>query len=104
MGLPRSWLVTWEAFPGRIYFILNLGHFLKIFGTLDHMVEKLTWLPTWHQARLLCATFNIETEDVAAVWKTGSVLAPGEELSVLYGMLLSKLHEDAISKASRMGL
>jgi hypothetical protein len=29
--------------------------FLRIFGTQDSMTEKLVWLPTWHQACLLCS-------------------------------------------------
>lgn len=38
-----------SPFPRRIYSILNLGHFLKRFETLENVSEKLIWLPTRQQ-------------------------------------------------------
>jgi hypothetical protein len=90
-----------SPFPGRVYFILNLGHFLKIFGTVDRMVERLTWLPTWHQARLLGLKLEVDPKDVAAVWPPDQVVAPGEELLALYAVLLKKLQDKDQGKACR---
>jgi len=35
-----------SPFPNRIYFILNLEHFLGRFETSEKIAEKLGWLPT----------------------------------------------------------
>jgi len=42
-----------SPFPGNVYFILNLNHFLRIFGSVDSMKEHLVWLPTHHQCILI---------------------------------------------------
>ena len=47
---PEGYIKVDSPFPERIYFILNLGHFLRLFEATKKMVEKLVWLPTWHQA------------------------------------------------------
>jgi hypothetical protein len=52
-----------SPFPNRIYFILSLPRFLEIFGTLDRMIEKLVWLPTWHQARILCRHLGLRGKE-----------------------------------------
>lgn len=49
-----------SPFPGRVYFILNLNHFLKRFDTVDRMVETLVWLPTWFQAVQLARELGID--------------------------------------------
>ena len=76
-GTPKGYIEVSSPFPGRIYFILNLGHFLKLFETLDEIAEKLTWLPTWHQAFLLCEKLGVDPKDVAAIWQTDRALDPG---------------------------
>jgi len=50
-------------FPNRIYFVLSMPRFLGIFGSTINMIEKLVWLPTWHQARSICRQLEI-TDDV----------------------------------------
>jgi hypothetical protein len=87
---PKGSIEVSSPFPGRIYFILNLGHFLRIFQTLDEIAEKLIWLPTWHQALLLCGKLRVDSKDVAAIWQTNRVLDPGAALLALYGILLKR--------------
>ena len=78
-----------SPFPGRIYFILNIGHFLKIFNSLEEISKRLVWLPTYHQARLLCDQLAVDEEDVLDLMaspgsipahesKTCTILAPAE--------------------------
>ena len=62
-----------SPFPSRIYFILNLNHFLKRFGTVEAIADKLVWVPTWHQARLLLENYG-ETPSASAEWRA---LRPG---------------------------
>ena len=56
---PDEYIKPASPFPGRIYFILSLARFIDIFDTIEEMAEKLVWLPTWHQARLVCRQLGI---------------------------------------------
>jgi hypothetical protein len=40
-----------------------MPRFISIFGSTDAMSEKLVWLPTWHQARLLCRHLDFRPHD-----------------------------------------
>jgi hypothetical protein len=70
---------------------LNLGHFLRIFGSLEEIVKKLVWLPTYHQARLLCDQFDVHQEKVSAVLASTDNIRVGDELLALYKMILKRL-------------
>ena len=80
-----------SPFPGQIYFILNLGRFLEIFETLEKMKEKLVWLPTWHQARLVADRMGIDSQGICGLWSSGSIKTPEDELYALYELLLNRL-------------
>ena len=91
--VPHVGCFVWDAedlieagspFPQNIYFILSLPRFLGIFGSIESMVEKLVWLPTWHQARLLCRRLGIEDREIAAIWNPDRPLGPGDELEAVY--------------------
>ena len=64
---PQKVIKVESSFPGRIYFILSLPRFLEIFGSTENMVEKLVWLPTWHQARILCKQLGVNDSDLEYV-------------------------------------
>lgn len=51
-----------SPFPNQIYFILNLGHFLKIFETIENMQDKLVWIPSFYQAQQIAQKLNISHE------------------------------------------
>jgi hypothetical protein len=88
---PDEIIEVTSPFPNRIYFILNLGHFLRIFGSLEEISKKLVWLPTYHQVRFLCDQVGVDQEEVSAVLASADNIRAGEELLVLYKMILSKL-------------
>jgi hypothetical protein len=77
-----------SPFPGRIYFILSLARFIDIFDTIEKMAEKLVWLPTWHQARLVCRQLGITDEvfERRRQRNPGTTLA--EELLEVYGLIM----------------
>lgn len=56
-----------SPFPNQIYFILNLRHFFKIFETLEDMKERLVWLLTWHQARIICKRLHVDQREINSV-------------------------------------
>ena len=74
-----------SPFPNRIYFILSLPRFVDLLGSREAIQEKLIWLPTWHQARLLCQQYSLD----AGLVKMGT--RPAEELQSLYRLLLDRL-------------
>ncbi|MGD9056278.1 MAG: hypothetical protein PVJ41_05345 [Desulfobacterales bacterium] len=83
-----------SPFPHRIYFILSLPRFVDIFGSLEAIVKKLVWLPTWHQARLLCQQLNIPDDAVANIWQRRKSLSKGEELQKIYELIINALRKD----------
>jgi len=88
---PQKAISVESPFPDRVYFILSLPRFLDIFGSKANIVEKLVWLPTWHQARLLCRKMGIDDDRIAALWRDQSAPAPGEELLRLYQLMIDGL-------------
>ncbi len=90
---PDAHIKADSPFPHRIYFILSLPRFIDIFGSVEAMVEKLVWLPTWHQARLLCQRLGVSDDDVAHIWQRRKFGAVGEELQQIYGLLIKALQK-----------
>jgi hypothetical protein len=82
-----------SPFPHRVYFILNVGHFLKRFETIDNIADKLVWLPTWHQARLVCETLNISADRINEIVQQNKVADPETELVALYELIMDHLGE-----------
>ena len=80
-----------SPFPERIYFILNLGHFLRLLGSIEDVVQKLVWLPTWHQARQIGAKLGIEDKELSDIFSGSAVPGPGQDLLALYGRILENL-------------
>jgi len=76
-----------SPFPNHVYFILSLPRFLDIFGTRQALQDKLVWLPTWHQARLLCERYGI------AATGQPQKTEPQEELASLYRWLITALEK-----------
>lgn len=90
---PDNTIAVDSPFPHRIYFILSLPRFVDIFGNVEAMVEKLVWLPTWHQARLLCEQLNVSDDTVAEIWKNQKGAPIGEELQKLYKCIIDALQK-----------
>jgi hypothetical protein len=88
---PDELIEVTSPFPGRIYFILNVGHFLRIFGSLEEISKQLIWLPTCHQARLLCDQVGVDQAEVSAVLASAENIPAGDELLALYKMILNQL-------------
>ena len=83
-----------SPFPNRIYFILSLPRFLDIFGSKENIAEKLVWLPTWHQVRVLCEKMGIGGNRIVALWQVETPPSPGQELLTLYSILIDTLKKE----------
>ena len=77
-----------SPFPGRIYFILSLARFIDIFDTIEKMAEKLVWLPTWHQARLVCRQLGITDEVFERRRRRNPGTTLAEELLEVYALIM----------------
>lgn len=80
-----------SPFPHRIYFILSMPRFMQIFKTIEHMVEKLVWLPTWNQARLLCENRGVGPEELMERMGVRSQVGVENELIQLYDIICTVL-------------
>jgi hypothetical protein len=90
---PAGTIEADSPFPGKIYFILSLPRFIGIFGSLEAIRDKLVWLPTWHQARLLSRRLGISDEEIGAVWNSHPAPEPGDDLLAVYEKLAEVLGE-----------
>jgi len=88
---PEHYIRQDSPFPNRIYFVLSVPRFIEIFGDMEKMVEKLIWLPTWHQARLLCQGLGKPFDTVAKLWQGNDTLPPGDELLAIYQVIIDAL-------------
>ena len=80
-----------SPFPNQVYFILSLPRFLDIFESREKMREKLIWVPTWHQARLLCRSFGVPDDAIAELWRGSRIKEPGDETCALYELLINTM-------------
>ena len=89
---PDEFIKPTSPFPDRIYFILSLNRFIEIFDTIDQVAEKLVWLPTWHQARLVCRQLGITDESFEnRRQRELTSPSPVEELLQIYGLIIETL-------------
>ena len=80
-----------SPFPNQIYFILNLGHFLKIFDTIENMKEKLVWIPTLHQAKQICKRLNISQKVIFEMIQKDKHDQINTELLSLYNLISNNI-------------
>ena len=89
---PDEFIKPASPFPGRIYFILSLARFIEIFDTIEQIAQKLVWLPTWHQARLVCLQLGIPDENFENRRQRNLTSpSPVEELLDIYGLIVKAL-------------
>ena len=92
---PQELISAPSPFPDRVYFILSLSRFVGILGSLEEVATCLVWLPTWHQARLLCEERGIGGGRVADLFRRLEPLPPGDELLQLFALLADDLKDKA---------
>ena len=92
---PEKFIKPTSPFPDRIYFILSLAIFIEIFDTIDQVAEKLVWLPTWHQARLVCRQLGLTDENLE-IWRQRDLTSPSpvEELLQIYRLIIEILKKE----------
>jgi hypothetical protein len=89
---PEGAIPAPSPFPERVYFVLSMPRFLDIFGSEEAMIERLVWLPTWHQARWVAQRMGVG-DRVAGIWRDSPSMEPGEDLLLLYDLLIEAFRE-----------
>jgi hypothetical protein len=87
-----------SPFQERVYFILELKHFLRRTGCVDRLKTALFWLPTWHDARDLLQSQEVTDREVAAVLQNAAAIESRTELLTLYRLLEVGLQRTASSR------
>lgn len=80
-----------SPFHDRVFFILDLKHFLRRSETIERLVESMVWLPTWEQCRVELANRSVPVEEVSAHLRATDALANQTERRELYVLLLRTL-------------
>jgi hypothetical protein len=84
-----------SPFQDRVYFILDLKHFLRRAGTMEALKESLVWLPTWHDAREILHQLGISDAFVASRLASKGAIESRDELIVLYDLIAEQLERSA---------
>jgi hypothetical protein len=80
-----------SPFQQRVYYILDMKHFLRRAGSVEALTDRMLWLPQWHQAREIAREMGISDAAVARQVADETVFAANAELSALYRLILSAL-------------
>lgn len=96
---PQGLISHPSPFPKRIYFILSMKRFLKVFGDLEKMKRHLVWLPTWYQVRQVMRRLEIGPGERDPGRSFSQPSTPEEEMIRLYRCILKHLksHEATAS-------
>lgn len=89
---PESLIEAPSPFQDRVYFILDLKHFLRRSGTIERLTQSMVWLPDWKQTRSLLSDHGLNDHEVGQHLFHQSAYTGGDELACLYELLLNRLH------------
>lgn len=81
-----------SPFQDRVYFILDLRHFLRRANTIERLVAEMCWIPTWRQTRDLLRARGITDQQVQKHLMDSDAISSGDELRILYQFLRDNLH------------
>lgn len=87
-----------SPFRERVYFILDLKHFLRRTGTLEELKARFTWLPTWEDARNLSADLGIANEETAERLRAARSVENRRELADLLQWIGEELERKTAGK------
>jgi len=80
-----------SPFHDRVFFILDLKHFLRRSGTMQRLAESMVWLPTWSQLRECLRRQGVSDEQVDQYLRRTDAIRQGTEREQLYRLLLTAL-------------
>ncbi|MCM2373897.1 hypothetical protein [Aporhodopirellula aestuarii] len=78
-----------SPFHDRVFFILDLKHFLRRSETMERLVESMVWLPTWQQCRDVLEQRGVDGHAIAEHLRRTDAIEQRTERLELYRLLLS---------------
>jgi hypothetical protein len=76
-----------SPFHDRVFFILDLKHFLRRTFTIENLQKKFYWLPTWQDAREILQNLGITSGEIAERLLQEQAVEKDMERLVLYRMI-----------------
>lgn len=80
-----------SPFQDRVFFILDVKHFLRRSGTIDQLKDRVCWLPTWEQARQVLSDLGVPAAPIAQRLMDSRALIEGTERLELYRMIEERI-------------
>lgn len=76
-----------SPFHDRVFFILDLKHFLRRTSSIENLKKLFYWLPTWHDAREVLEALEVGSSEIAERLKREDSVRNGTERLLLYQMI-----------------
>lgn len=86
-----------SPFHDRVFFILDLKHFLRRADTIEQLQRDLCWLPTWYDARQILRHYGVTDAAVQHRLAETQAIEKSRERLCLYQMIENTL---AVTHAS----
>ena len=83
-----------SPFHDRVFFILDLKHYLRRTSTIENLQKMFYWLPTWQDAREVLQNLGITSHEIADRLQQEKAVEKEMERLVLYRMI----HEALMSR------
>lgn len=80
-----------SPFQERVFFILDLKHFLRRCGTLSELKQRMCWLPDWDQARQILRELSVDSRFIAERLQQSRAIESGTERLELYRLIEESL-------------
>lgn len=80
-----------SPFQGRVFFILELKHFLRRTESIEHLAASMVWLPTWEQVRNELLQRGVTSDQVHDHLQSTRAIQAGTERIELYRLLYNTL-------------
>jgi hypothetical protein len=84
-----------SPFHDRVYFILDLKHFLRRTSTIENLQKMFYWLPTWQDAREVLHNFGVNSSEIADRLLKEKAVEKETERLVLYRMIHESLVDES---------
>lgn len=76
-----------SPFQDRVYFILDMKHFLRRAGSVDAVKEAMCWLPVWEDCRRILKHLEVPWDRIKTELIKQSAFEHDNERQVLYEMI-----------------
>lgn len=76
-----------SPFHDRVFFILDLKHYLRRTTTFENLQKMFYWLPTWQDSREVLQALGISSSDIANRLVVEKAVEQDVERLVLYRMI-----------------